>query len=169
MKDLASQGKQFGIIVDSWTNVNKENVEAICLSAGKETFILSSEICGTSQHGVSIAKFWQSIINKVNINLSQKYFLNERITTSYFVSDNAGQCGRARHILARRIPTVLFGCCWAHQVNLMVKSILKLADFNSVLKQCCSFCQFKQVVCTSLSTMPHSIRNEKTKYNLYHW
>ncbi|GMF53666.1 unnamed protein product [Phytophthora fragariaefolia] len=41
------------------------------------------------------------------------------------VTDNAGQCGRARHILALRYPKIAFVHCFAHDINNLVKAILK--------------------------------------------
>ncbi|GMF41483.1 unnamed protein product [Phytophthora fragariaefolia] len=40
-------------------------------------------------------------------------------------SDNAGQCGRARRILALRYPSIAFVHCFVHDVNNLVKSILR--------------------------------------------
>jgi hypothetical protein len=41
------------------------------------------------------------------------------------VTDNAGQCGRARRILALRWTNIVFVHCFAHAVNNRVKSVLK--------------------------------------------
>lgn len=41
------------------------------------------------------------------------------------VTDNAGQCGRARRILALRYPNIAFMYCFAHDVNNLVKAVLK--------------------------------------------
>jgi hypothetical protein len=47
----------------------------------------------------------------------------------YFCSNNAGQCARARHILALQIPHIIWMFCWAHQVNLMVGHLMSKSTF----------------------------------------
>ncbi|KAI9921175.1 hypothetical protein PsorP6_000410 [Peronosclerospora sorghi] len=50
------------------------------------------------------------------------------------ITDNAGQCARARRILARRWPSIVFLLCFTHQVNLLVKDVLSRI-FGSVAEQ----------------------------------
>ncbi len=40
------------------------------------------------------------------------------------VTDKAGNCARARRILALRWPKIVFLLCYAHQINLLVKDII---------------------------------------------
>jgi hypothetical protein len=40
------------------------------------------------------------------------------------VTDNAGNCARARRILALRWPKIVFLFCYAHQINLLVKDVI---------------------------------------------
>lgn len=51
------------------------------------------------------------------------------------VTDDAGQCGRARRVLALRWPHVVFLKCFAHDLNNLVKHILCLESFRKVSKQ----------------------------------
>ncbi|KAG2939338.1 hypothetical protein PC110_g2487 [Phytophthora cactorum] len=51
------------------------------------------------------------------------------------VTDDAGQCSRARRILALRWPNVVFLKCFAHDVNNLVKSILRSSAFRLVTSQ----------------------------------
>lgn len=51
------------------------------------------------------------------------------------VTDDAGQCGRARRILALRWPGVVFLKCFAHDMNNLVKSVLRIDSFRKVAKQ----------------------------------
>ena len=44
------------------------------------------------------------------------------------VTDDASYCARAKQILALRFPNKYFGRCYAHQVNLIVKDILKVVN-----------------------------------------
>ncbi|KUF95147.1 ALA-interacting subunit 3 [Phytophthora nicotianae] len=51
------------------------------------------------------------------------------------ITDDAGNCGRARRILALRWPKVVFLKCFAHDLNNLVKKILSLECFRKVSKQ----------------------------------
>jgi hypothetical protein len=53
------------------------------------------------------------------------------------VIDNAGQCGRARRILALRHPDIIFLHCFAHDVNNLVKEVLRY-QFSVIAKQASS-------------------------------
>lgn len=53
------------------------------------------------------------------------------------VTDDAGQCARARRILALRWPNIVFLRCFAHDVNNLVKAVLKTM-FKTVTKQAAS-------------------------------
>lgn len=50
------------------------------------------------------------------------------------ITDNAGQCGRARRILALRWPQIIFMFCFAHDINNLVKAVLK-STFRDVASQ----------------------------------
>ncbi|KAI9895414.1 hypothetical protein PsorP6_019015 [Peronosclerospora sorghi] len=55
-------------------------------------------------------------------------------TVGGLITDNAGQCARARRILARRWPSIVSLFCFAHQDNLLVKDVLARI-FGSVDEQ----------------------------------
>ncbi|GMG18015.1 unnamed protein product [Phytophthora fragariaefolia] len=50
------------------------------------------------------------------------------------ITDNAGQCRRARQILAIRWPHIVFLFCFAHDVNNLVKSVLR-SSFKDIAAQ----------------------------------
>ena len=84
---------------------------------------------------MAVAKFWEeTVLYAVKKIMSEHLELREDSTKpSYFLSDNAGQCKRARNILARQHPSIVFGFCWAHQINLMVRCLLERSEFKEVL------------------------------------
>jgi len=140
LRNKVTNGVLVGIVVDSWTNVKKENVEAVCLVLGDESFLYDSFCLGSAHHGVAVAKFWTEILDDVTNTLLEQIGMIEHsssIPISYFLSDNAGQCARARCILARCQSNIKFLCCWAHQINLMVRAVLDLGEFKQVLNQAC--------------------------------
>ncbi|POM78256.1 LOW QUALITY PROTEIN: Hypothetical protein PHPALM_4233 [Phytophthora palmivora] len=71
----------------------------------------------SSRHdGLAIAEQMEAVLEQL---------LSSGWKVGAVVTDNAGQCGRARRILALRYPDIAFVFCFAHDVNNLVKSILK--------------------------------------------
>jgi Protein of unknown function (DUF 659)/hAT family C-terminal dimerisation region len=125
-KNAAEDGHYAGLVVDTWMNVCKKHIEGVMLKYGLRTLPIDAQLQQSSDHhGIAIAKGWEALVKQ----------LKDSVPLRYFVSDDAGQCGRARRILARRHPHILWLRCFAHQVNLMVKSLLKLPMFSEVFDQ----------------------------------
>ncbi|EEY59596.1 uncharacterized protein PITG_12171 [Phytophthora infestans T30-4] len=59
---------------------------------------------------------------------------NEGGNIGAVITDNAGQCGSARRILALRWPNVTFLFCFAHCINNIVKAVLK-SSFSGIAKE----------------------------------
>ena len=119
------KGHKAGMVVDTWSNVNKIHVEGVLITLGSQSFMLESVLSGYKHHGIAVAKGWQCLL----MDTYPQY------TFHYFCSDDAGQCGRARRILALRFPFIIFNRCWAHQINLMVKSLLQRSQFRKTCEQ----------------------------------
>ncbi|ETL45048.1 hypothetical protein L916_04780 [Phytophthora nicotianae] len=66
--------------------------------------------------GLAIAKHMEGVIEEL---LASEWKIGAVVT------DNAGQCGRARRILAPRYPNIAFLICFAHDINNLVKAVLK--------------------------------------------
>jgi hypothetical protein len=92
---------------------------------------------GSINIGVYVASSWESIIQNTQAFLNNKVAPNDNHDhlIHYFVSDDAGQCGKARRVLALRYPGMIFMMCWAHQVNLMVSQIIQRAGIMETLKK----------------------------------
>ena len=118
------RGHRAGMAIEGWSNVNKMHIEGVILTAGPATFPLDAPEAYFEHHGIAVACGWE-------------YFLTEaypKYKFFYHVSDDAGQCARARRILALRHPHMLLMRFWAHQINLMVKALIWLSDFKEVCK-----------------------------------
>ena len=88
--------------------------------------MLKSELSGSNHHGLALAGVYEKLMFET--------YSNEHIF-HYLCTDDAGQCGRARRILALRYPFIMFHKCWAHQINLMVKALLTRYQFKSTCEQ----------------------------------
>jgi hypothetical protein len=102
------------LAIGQWCGIH---VDGISLRAGEASFAIDTEEAGKDHDGVALARGWERL-------MLTKY----ELTFSYFCSDDAGQCGCARRILALCYPFILFMKCWAHQVNLMVKHLLSQSE-----------------------------------------
>jgi hypothetical protein len=112
------------MMVDGWEAIDKTHIEGVLLKAGQETFLLTAVPPGSEHHGIAVATMWENIID--THAKAHKPWLR------YFCSDNAGQCARARRILALRRPHIIWMFCWAHQVNLMVGHLMSKSTFAGV-------------------------------------
>ena len=120
------QGHHFGIVVDGWEMINKVHIQGVMVKAGPKSFLLSTYKEGDTHHALAIAKVWEEDILRTDTLRPYAH------KVKYFVSDNAGQCARARRILSLRHPYILFHKCWAHQVNLMVGHLVQTPQFKDV-------------------------------------
>ena len=125
IKSKLAKGHLAGIIVVTWMNVAKVHLEGVILKAGDGFFALQADQADFEHHGIAVARGWEAIILSCNDHNDIRFFL----------SDDAGQCSRTRHILALCHPHMIFMRCWAHQINLKVRTLLELAGFAAVCKQ----------------------------------
>jgi hypothetical protein len=125
--EAVRNGHFAGIIVDTWQNIAKLHVEAAMLKLGLRTYPINASTAGSDHHGIAVAQAWEQLV-KEQLDEEGRF----RFPLRYFVSDDAGQCGRARRILALRYPFILWLRCFAHQINLMVKALLMLPLFRCV-------------------------------------
>ena len=114
-----------GMIVDGYKNVSSEHIESIIVSVGGTMFPLGMDACGTDHDGLSVARFLERLLKEHCLKYNVKYVC----------TDDAGQCGRARRILALRYPHFVFMRCYAHQINLMVCALLKCKMFHKISKE----------------------------------
>mmetsp|Transcript_23254 Transcript_23254/g.35204 ORF Transcript_23254/g.35204 Transcript_23254/m.35204 type:complete len:509 (+) Transcript_23254:767-2293(+) len=124
-KNKIEKGHCGGLILDGYKNVSGQHIESIIVSVGGVTFPLGLDACGTEHDGLAVARTIEGLLKKH----SDKYKIK------YVCTDDAGQCGRARQILALRYPHLVFMRCYAYQVNLMVCALLKCQLFQRVSKE----------------------------------
>ena len=136
IKEHLDGGRNAGFVYDGWKDVSKKHMEDLILTLDCFNFAIDS-IKGDSEHnGIAVAWGIEQIFTK----LESDYDVNSEgwwppITINYYCSDDAGQQARARRILARRFPHILWVRCYAHQINLMVKALLNKPLFCETLEQ----------------------------------
>ena len=101
-------GLAYALTSDGWKNVSREHVDG-CL-VHLMHLMAHVDLCGTgSEHdGVSCAR---GMVKQLED--ARKVFGRD---AGSFCTDDSASCGRARRILAYRIPWIVFCICFAHQV-----------------------------------------------------
>ena len=122
--EVSKSGHFLGLIVDGWETNGRKTLKGVMLKAGPNAFLLTTHVPGSTHHGLAVAKMWEEIMDKP----AQEY--KDRVR--FFLSDDAGQCARARRILALRHPHLIWIKCWAHQVNLIVGQLMNKGFFAKV-------------------------------------
>lgn len=132
-------GQYIGLSSDGWMNINKNHILAVVLTCNDFQFTIDSVQCGNEHHGIAVAQETKEFLlelAKEDNRYGAQYII------SYFCSDDAGQCGRARRILALRWPHMIFMKCFAHQVS----SVRLPVVWILLLFLICSLTAFKQQV-----------------------
>ncbi|ETI46982.1 hypothetical protein F443_08712 [Phytophthora nicotianae P1569] len=118
-------GGRVNFLCDVWQNVARLHLLACHLFLFGVLVQFELLSCDSNHHGIAIAKQMEEAIARA---LALGWIVRAAIT------DDAGQCARARRILALRWPNIVFLRCFAHDVNNLVKAVLKTV-FKTVTKQ----------------------------------
>ena len=123
-KKLArDQGYMECLTVDGWQDTSRVHIEGVLILLGSQSYMEESEMAGSEHHGIAVA------------GLIETLYKNRESRLCSCVMDEAGQVGRAKRILRLRHPHWMLDACWAHQVNLMVKALLKTKQFADVTEK----------------------------------
>ncbi|POM61563.1 hypothetical protein PHPALM_29402 [Phytophthora palmivora] len=115
---LAYSGGRLNFLSDVWQNIAKVHLLG-CMLALFGTIVTYGLFATGSRHdGIAIAQQMENVIKEIEAK-------GWRIGA--VVTDNAGQCGRARRILALRHTRIAYVRCFAHDINNLVKAVLNSA------------------------------------------
>jgi hypothetical protein len=111
-------GGRINLLSDVWENVSRDHLLGSQLTLFGKTLTFDLAPVGARHDGVAIAQQLEELIERAE---------TEGYKVGAIVTDNAGQCGRARRILIPRHPHMVFVLCYAHDINNFVKAVLKTA------------------------------------------
>ncbi len=84
-------------------------MNGVVITTGDRSFSIDAEICGSDNDTLAVAREIEGLFKKhVGAPFGIPRF-------KYYCSDDAGQQGRGRRILALRHPDIIFHRCYAHQ------------------------------------------------------
>uniref|UniRef100_K3WLF3 DUF659 domain-containing protein n=1 Tax=Globisporangium ultimum (strain ATCC 200006 / CBS 805.95 / DAOM BR144) TaxID=431595 RepID=K3WLF3_GLOUD len=127
-KKQASTGGWVNLLSDLWQNISKHHVLGCQLTLFGSLYTYSLEEVGSRHDGIAIAQQLESALLKAK---------SEHWGIGTIVTDNAGQCGQARRILALRWPRIAYVFYFTHDINNLVKAVLK-STFQGVAAQAAS-------------------------------
>lgn len=111
------------LILDTWENVARNHILGVMLLLQGRTLVWGSLGVGLRNDGLALA----ALVERLIIDVMAAGF-----DIGCLVTDDAGNFARARRILAFRWPKIIFQFCLAHQVNLIVKDVLKNNEFQNI-------------------------------------
>ena len=124
-------GRIVNIVMDGWESQNKKHTIGVVLQSGNKWITHANDNGNYDKsdvhHGIAVAREIKSIMN----NVTNAY---KNIKFQAICTDDAGQYTRARRILSKRYPHWSFTHCFAHQINLIVKDVLK-AGYGDIVQQ----------------------------------
>ncbi|KAG7390832.1 hypothetical protein PHYPSEUDO_006654 [Phytophthora pseudosyringae] len=103
------------LLLDLWQNISKTHLLACQLALFGVMLTYGLLPAGDEHHGEAISAQLEEVITKAK---QDKWRVGESVT------DNAGQCGRARRILALRW-FIAFLFCFAHGMNNLAEAVLR--------------------------------------------
>ncbi|EGZ19142.1 hypothetical protein PHYSODRAFT_493522 [Phytophthora sojae] len=109
-------GGRVNFLSDVWETIAKMHVLGCLVSLFGRVMTYGLRPAGDRHDGIAIAQQMEGVLEEL---------LASEWRVGAVVTDNAGQCGRARRILALRYPNIAFVHCFAHDINNLVKAVLK--------------------------------------------
>ncbi|OWZ07529.1 hypothetical protein PHMEG_00020068 [Phytophthora megakarya] len=111
-------GGRVNFLSDVWETIAKLHVLGCVISLFGRILTYDLRATDDRHDGLAIAEQMEGVIDEL---------LASEWNVGAVVTDSAGQCSRARRILAPRFPNIAFIHCFAHDVNNLVKAVLKTA------------------------------------------
>ncbi|ETI56999.1 hypothetical protein F443_00643 [Phytophthora nicotianae P1569] len=109
-------GARVNFLSDVWENIAKQHVLGCQVALFGRMMTHGLVPTGSRHDGLAIAQQMEDVMEEL---IASQWNVGSAVT------DNAGQCRRARGILALRYPNIVFLFCFAHDVNNLVKAVLK--------------------------------------------
>lgn len=123
VKGLLRGSAKATLTLDGCQITDGTDILGAVIGIGPERFVLDGKEEGYEHHGIATALEKASLFDGVE--------QDGHFPIGCVYSDDAGQCGRARRILALRYPHLVFLRCLAHEVKWLMKHVLKDSTFCS--------------------------------------
>ncbi|ETP19653.1 hypothetical protein F441_06435 [Phytophthora nicotianae CJ01A1] len=112
-------------VSDGWQNVRREHITGSILTLFGKSLRFGVHEDGDRHDGIAIAVQLEPILVQA---------IAEDWNVGCMITDDAGQCRRARQILSLRWPKISFIFCFAHDINNLVKDVLK-TSFSQITRE----------------------------------
>lgn len=125
LRNTQKDGLRVNVLSDGWQSIAKTHLLGVMLSLQGIISTYGTFACGHRHDAIALAEQVEELIVRMG---------DQGWNIGAIVTDNAGNCARARRILALRWPKVIFLFCFAHQIQLLVKDVIK-TSFQVVANQ----------------------------------
>ena len=112
------------LMIDGWTSVSRSHLLGIIVSREHIDWSTNQQLDEETDTGLQNAKLIEDIILRLENKFQQKF--------GALITDSAAQLVKAKKLLSRRFPNMVFLPCLAHQINLIAKKIF-VADKLQVI------------------------------------
>eukprot|EP00918_Siedleckia_nematoides_P065076 GHVU01141478.1.p1 GENE.GHVU01141478.1~~GHVU01141478.1.p1 ORF type:complete len:741 (-),score=98.90 GHVU01141478.1:997-3219(-) len=130
VKGGCAAGKPLCVGVDGFGNVSKEHVFGVVVGCGGASFALDdgagNRETGDQHHGLATAELLEQILGSAAETVG--------VRVRALCTDEAGENGRAKRILALRLPDLYLARCLSHHNALTAKQLLRLDRFRGVIQ-----------------------------------
>jgi hypothetical protein len=151
---MADTGVKANLLSDGWQNVSKVHLFGSQLSLFGEVVVFGVDRVGDRHDGLAIAEQMEQVLLRAK---------DRGVSVGAAITDDAGQCARARKILGPRWTDVVFVKCFAHDVNNLVKAVLNAdTSFKTIAAKAAS-----AVNCIHASSSKWLVRMEKIMQSVY--
>ncbi|KAF1314928.1 hypothetical protein FI667_g16383, partial [Globisporangium splendens] len=145
-------GGRVNFLSDVWQNIAKSHLLGCQLTLFGSLYNFGLYETGSRHDGLAVAVQLEQIINTA---------IGDGWVIGAVVTNNAGQCGRARRILALRWPNIAFLIYFAHDINNLVKAVLQ-SSFREVTAMAST-----AVNCLNASSSKWLVRARETMVETY--
>jgi hypothetical protein len=133
MKILVRKAKTVSIISDGWSNIRNDHLVnfVVVIPFTKPILFKAIDTSGISQTGECIYKDIKQVIDEIG---------PEKVSS--VVTDNAANMQAAWELIEDNYPGIFANGCAAHVLNLLVKDILEIEEYEKTLQEAVDVTKF---------------------------
>ncbi|GES88548.1 uncharacterized protein LOC113010419 [Rhizophagus clarus] len=116
MKKQIKNSNYICLTSNGWTNIHQQPIINFMITTPQPIFWKALESKENSHTGEYIAEQFDIVIKEISIS-----------KIAAVITDNASNMKKAYSILQKDYPNIIFLGCFAHNINLLIKSVIELA------------------------------------------
>ncbi|CAB5193535.1 unnamed protein product [Rhizophagus irregularis] len=122
MKKQIKNSNYICLTSDGWTNIHQQPIINFMITTPQPIFWKALESKENSHTGEYIAEQFDIVIKEIGIS-----------KIAAVITDNASNMKKAHSILQKDYPNIIFLGCFAHNINLLIKSVIELTLIKEII------------------------------------